>query len=104
MSAATQKSTNLHAMHCAVEHIDGVSQHAFSKIGALASVLLALLERPDAVKRLEEVACTLEAIRNMADEAQSDINCHAEDVGCNFKDLRREQRVAARYIASQGRG
>src|SRR5690606_2677520 len=78
-------------LHSTIEEMDMHSQRAFDRIGTLARVSRKAIEkqadeRPVSAAGgfLFDLDCTLEMIRDIADETENDINGEAEKVGCNY--------------------
>lgn len=90
---ADQPKPPLDKLRDAVLTMDLYSQTAFDRIEAIASVTRAaaaqmLTETRPGFQRgfLLDLGKTLETIEHLASEAQNDINCAAEDVGCAYKE------------------
>lgn len=78
-------------LHSTIEDMDERSQEAFERIQALASVSRKAIEKladelPVSAERafLFDLDRTLEMIRDIADDAENEINGAAEKVGCNY--------------------
>lgn len=69
-----------------ITHIDQTSQEAFDLIALISELLSSASESSKFHTRPHLLRRALTAIKSIADGAQNDINCLAEDVGCNYSE------------------
>jgi hypothetical protein len=100
-TSAPTPSNDLHRLQAAVTDMDALAQHGFSEILAIAKLALAAMEAPDGYIQPETFAQALGAICGKATAIQNDINCQAEDVGCNYRNPNTSRRYAAERVAGQ---
>lgn len=87
------------ALKEAVEFMDCLSQAAFNEIELVARLTLRYMEHPDCYSHLDEIGDALTFILGKAQSAMNDINCTAENVGCQFDDENAGKRSRARADA-----
>jgi hypothetical protein len=70
-----------------IEHMDALSQEAFSEIDAIALLIERVIEAPDSRQAIVQmaIATAAGAIRRIATDNADRINGAAEAVGCNRK-------------------
>jgi hypothetical protein len=67
-----------------VQTMDRLSQEGLAEISANAKLALSILGILDEDQKFGAVAIILKVIRETACEVENDLNCQAEEVGCNF--------------------
>lgn len=90
------KSTNLAALHDAIEVMDSLSQTGFGQIEAIAALALAALDAAGGPSCSGHVATALEAIKGIASGCMNSINGHAEEMGSHWINEPLRRRSAAR--------
>jgi phosphopantothenoylcysteine synthetase/decarboxylase len=85
-----------------VRLIDNRSQDAFNAISAICGLALVALESPEGYRSITDLATSLVAIKDKADETRDRITEDAAQVGCNWVDEAEERRSKA-YFASMDR-
>jgi hypothetical protein len=94
-TSAPTPSNDLHRLQAAVTDMDALAQQGFSEILAIAKLALAAMETPDGYRQPETIAQALRAICGKAAAIENDINCQAEEVGCNYRNPNTSRRYAA---------
>jgi len=99
MSAA--ENPNVDALQGALELVDGFSQVAFGRIGAMATLALHSLETPAgcSIGGLDRVAHILKAIADTADDTMNNISCEVERMGCAYSDEAAQRRSNTQRLA-----
>lgn len=83
----------------AVNMMDCLSQGGFEQISSIAKLALSRLETPDGYRHIDDIANALEVIWHKADDIQNCINFEAEQVGCNYIDVKLRRRSDAQMQA-----
>ncbi len=90
----TSVPTSIEDLLDTIRTMDSLSQEGFSQIAAIASLAL-LAMKTAAPNDVENVAQALRAIRGKAQDIQNCINYEAEQVGGNYVDLERREKLLA---------
>jgi hypothetical protein len=98
---ASTQSDNIEDLRSAINTMDCIAQKGLSEISAIAELALTALESTKAYCNPEIIAQALSAILTRSGDIENAINCEAEAVGLNYKDLKAELRYAAKRAASE---
>ncbi|MEN2672549.1 hypothetical protein [Herbaspirillum huttiense] len=95
--SVVDKDQRIKRLEAAVSTMDSLSQAGFNQVLSIAKLALSSMEQSEtgAVARAEVIAHALTAIWSIAENHVDSINFSAEEVGCEFSDLRKMRRMNA---------
>lgn len=96
---AESTAVSIEMLRGTITTIDCFASESLSEIVSIAKLALAYMETPDAYRFPENIANALSAIKGRAEMLENDINCAAEDVGCNDKNDKLKRVFEAMHVA-----